>query len=233
MFRSFLFRLVFYFGLASLCIIFIPSLLLPKKVVAFGGKLSGHWAALCLRIILSTNIELRGSENILKSGKFFIASTHQSEFETFYLQTLYNSPFFILKKELLKIPIFGLLLKKLGCISIDRNKINRENLNFFEDVETAINSNHNPLIIFPQGTRCKTKDRPNFKKGVERIYKLRNIKCQPVVMNSGDIWPKQGNLNPNKKIIVSVLTPIEPNLTDKNFAEMLQSKMYRELDEIL
>ena len=52
-------------------------------------------------------------------------------------------------------------------------------------------------------------------------------------MNSGDIWPKQGNLNSNKKIIISVLNPIEPNLTDENFVEMLQSKMYRELDKIL
>ena len=233
MFRSFLFKLIFYLGLALLCIFFIPSLILPKKVIGFGGKLTGYWAALCLKIVLSINIELRGSENILKNGKFFVASTHQSEFETFYLQTLYNSPFFILKKELLKIPIFGLLLKKLGCISIDRNKINRENLNFFEDVETAINSNHNPLIIFPQGTRCKTRDRPNFKKGVERIYKLRNIKCQPVVMNSGDVWPKLGNLSSNRKIIVSVLPSIEPNLPDKHFVETLQSKMYAELDKII
>ena len=222
MLRSFFFKLVFYFGLSILCIIFIPSLLFPKKVVAFGGKLSGHWAVICLRLILSINIELRGSQNILKNEKFFIASTHQSEFETFYLQTLYNSPFFILKKELLKIPIFGSLLKKLGCISIDRNKINRDNLNFIKTVETSINANNNPLIIFP-----------NFKKGVERIYKLKNIKCQPVVMNSGDVWPKLGNLSSNKKIIVSVLPSIEPNLPDKHFMEMLQSKMYAELDKIV
>ena len=233
MLRSFFFKVVFYFGLAILCIIFIPSLVFPKKVVAFGGKLSGHWAVFCLRLILSINIELRGSENILKNEKFFVASTHQSEFETFYLQTLYNSPFFIIKKELLKIPVFGSLLKKLGCISIDRNKINRDNLNFIKTVETSINANNNPLIIFPQGTRCKTRDRPNFKKGVERIYKLKNIKCQPVVMNSGDVWPKLGNLSSNRKIIVSVLPSIEPNLPDKHFVETLQSKMYAELDKIL
>ena len=233
MLRSFLFKIIFYFGLSVLCIFFIPSLVLPKKAVAFGGMLSGHWAALCLRLILSINIEVRGSENILKNEKFFVASTHQSEFETFYLQTLYNSPFFILKKELLGVPVFGSLLKKLGCISIDRNKISRENLDFIKTVDAAINSNHNPLIIFPQGTRCKTIDRPNFKKGVERIYKLRNIKCQPVVMNSGDIWPKEGNLYPNRKIIISVLTPIEPNLQDIDFLKMLQTKMYTELDKIL
>ena len=52
-------------------------------------------------------------------------------------------------------------------------------------------------------------------------------------MNSGDIWPKEGNLYPNRKIIISVLTPIEPNLQDIDFLKMLQTKMYTELDKIL
>ena len=57
---------------------------------------------------------------------FFIACSHQSMFETFFLQTLFVSPVFILKKELLKIPIFGLYLKKIGSISINRNKTVKE-----------------------------------------------------------------------------------------------------------
>ena len=52
-------------------------------------------------------------------------------FETFFLQTIFNSPVFILKKELLKIPIFGWYLKKIGSISIKRNKTTKENLGFF------------------------------------------------------------------------------------------------------
>ena len=59
----------------------------------------------------------------IKNKKFFIAASHQSMFETFFLQTIFNSPVFILKKELLKIPIFGSYLKKIGSISIKRNKV--------------------------------------------------------------------------------------------------------------
>jgi len=233
MLRSYLFKILFYLGLTLICVFFIPSLVLPKKVVAFGGKLTGYWAIFCLRTILSIKIELRGAQNILKNEKFFIACTHQSEFETFYLQTLYNAPFFILKKELLSIPVFGQLLKKLGCIAIVRNKIDKENLGFIENVENSINNNISPLIIFPQGTRYKTSDRPNFKKGVERIYNLKNIKCQPIVMNSGDIWPKTGMLSSNKKIIISILPSIEKNLQNIKFLDVLQTKMYNELDLIL
>ena len=90
----------------------------------------GHWSRFCLELFLSTKIVIKGSENLIKNEKFFIACSHQSMFETFYLQTIFNSPIFILKKELLSIPIFGWYLKKIKSISIDRNKINKENLDF-------------------------------------------------------------------------------------------------------
>ena len=95
----------------------------------------GYWTGICLRIILSTKIIIKGKENIIKNEKFFIVSSHQSMFETFYLQTIFNSPIFILKNELLKIPIFGWYLKKIGSISVNRDKITRENLGFFEKIK--------------------------------------------------------------------------------------------------
>ena len=75
---------------------------MPQKIVLFGGKLMGHWAGICLKFFLSTKITLKGEENIIKEEKFFIAASHQSMFETFFLQTIFNSPVFILKKELFR-----------------------------------------------------------------------------------------------------------------------------------
>ena len=125
MLRNFLFSTIFFLGIIIISIIFLPSLFLPQKIVLIGGKLMGYWASFCLRIILSTNIEVIGKENIINENKFFIASSHQSMFETFYLQTIFNSPVFILKKELLLIPVFGWYLKKIGSISIQRNKVTK------------------------------------------------------------------------------------------------------------
>ena len=56
-------------------------------------------------------------------------------FETFFLQTIFNSPIFILKKELLNIPIFGWYLRKIDSISVNRNKVSKENLNFTEKLK--------------------------------------------------------------------------------------------------
>ena len=143
------------------------------------------------------NIE--GKENLNIDKKFFIACTHQSAFETFYLQTIFDSPFFILKKELMLIPIFGWYLKKIGCVSINRNITTKDNLSFFDNLKSSILSAKGPLIIFPQGTRVSFNERPGFKKGTSRIYAL-NLTCLPVVINSGIVWPKSGYVqNPVKK----------------------------------
>ena len=130
MIRNFLFSLFFFTGIIFLSLLFLPAIFLPKKIVLFGGKIMGYWTSFCLKIFLSTKIIIKGEENIIKDKKFFIAASHQSMFETFFLQTIFNSPVFILKRELLIIPIFGWYLKKIGSISIKRNKVSKENLGF-------------------------------------------------------------------------------------------------------
>ena len=192
----------------------------------------GYWAGFCLRFILSVKIVIKGKENIIINKKFFIAASHQSMFETFYLQTVFNSPVFILKKELLKIPIFGWYLKKIGSISINRNKASKDNLGFFEDILKIVNSSNRPLIIFPQGTRVLPYERPSFKKGATRIYQKLNIACQPVAINSGYVWPKNGSKKSHRTITISILEPIKNGLDAREFLKLLEDKIYSELNEI-
>ena len=230
MIRNFLFSLFFFLGIIFISIIFIPALFLPQKIVLFGGKIMGYWSALCLRIFLSTKIIVKGKENIIQNKKFFIAASHQSMFETFFLQTIFNSPVFILKKELLMIPLFGWYLKKIGSISIKRNKVSKENIGFFDEILKLISLSNRPLIIFPQGTRLQPNDRHPFKKGAGRIYEELKISCQPVAINSGYTWPKNGLKKTNTTLVLSILRPIEPGLKKEIFLEELQNKIYSELD---
>ncbi len=230
MIRNFLFSVFFFTGIIIISFIFLPALILPKKVVLFGGKIMGYWASFCLQLFLSTTIIIKGKENIIKNKKFFIAVSHQSMFETFYLQTIFNSPIFILKKELLFIPIFGWYLKKINSISIKRNIISKENLNFFDDIFKQIHSSDRPLIIFPQGTRLLPHERIPFKKGSGRIYEKLKISCQPVAINSGNTWPKNGIKKINKTITISILETIEPGLKKEIFLKKLEKSIYSELD---
>ena len=225
-----LFSIFFYSGVILVCIVFLPSLLMPKNITIFGGKILGHWSKICLKLFLSTKIEIIGKENILNSEKFFIACTHQSAFETFYLQAIFKGPKFILKKELIKIPIFGWYLKKIGSIPVERNKISKEKINFVDTIKISSRDNR-PIVIFPQGTRTDPNERPDFKKGVARIYQELNINCLPVTINSGEVWPKNGNLSKNKKITITILKPIKPGLEGKLFLNSLQNTMYDVLNK--
>ena len=192
----------------------------------------GYWTGFCLKTVLSVNIKIKGKENIINEEKFFIAASHQSMFETFYLQTIFNSPVFILKKELLLIPIFGWYLKKIGSISIKRDKISKDNLSFFNDITNIFNNSDRPLIIFPQATRVLPTERPSFKKGAGRIYEELKIHCQPIAINSGFVWPKNGVKTPNKEITISILKPIKSELTKDDFLKTLEKNIYSELDKI-
>ena len=232
MLRNILFSIFFFTGIILISILFLPALLLHQKVVLFGGKLMGLWAGICLKIFMSTKIEILGKENIIRDDNFFIAATHQSMFETFFLQTLFKSPVFILKKELLQIPVFGWYLKKIGSISIDRNKVTKDNLGFFDDIIKIISVSKRPIIIFPQGTRVKPGETPPFKKGVAKIYEKIKFPCQPIVINSGLVWPKIGPKNANKTITISILPKIDIGLSKDDFLKNLEEKIYSELNRI-
>ena len=230
MIRNIIFSIFFFLGIILISLIFFPSFFLPQSIVIFGGKIMGYWTSFCLKFFLSTKIIIKGRENIISNEKFFIASSHQSMFETFYLQTIFNAPVFILKNELLSIPIFGWYLKKIGSIAIKRNKVTKDNLGFLEDIIELINSSKRPLIIFPQGTRVLPHERPKFKKGSVRIYQKLDIPCLPIAINSGNVWPKIGPKQSHKTITISILKPISTGLSDDNFIQSLEHDIYRELD---
>ncbi len=114
--RSLLFNFFLYAGITIVFLIALRSLFLPSKITLIFGKFLGHYVILAVKIFLNTKVEFKGIENIPKNEKYFVASAHQSMFETFALQSVLDYPVFILKKELLKIPLFGLYLKKLNLL---------------------------------------------------------------------------------------------------------------------
>ncbi len=230
--RSLLFNLFLYTGIIVVFLIALPALFLPTKITLLFGKFLGHYVVFVVKIFLNTQVEFKGIENIPKTKKYFVASAHQSIFETFALQSVLDYPVFILKKELLKIPLFGLYLKKIKSIEIVRDTTTKDNLNFFDKVANIIKNEKRPLLIFPQGTRVGVGDKVPFKKGVGRIYEVLNISCVPVALNSGKVWPKLGIIKHPGKITVSFLEPIEPGLNRDDFIKNLEIKIYNEIENI-
>jgi 1-acyl-sn-glycerol-3-phosphate acyltransferase len=229
--KSLFFNTFLYFGIILVFILALPTLMLPAKFTLYCGKFLAYYIILILRLFLNTKVVFHGLENLKKVEKFFIASAHQSMFETFVLQAPLNFPVFILKKELLKIPLFGWYLKKIGSIEIVRETTTKENLNFVDKIKNTIHKHNRPLLIFPQGTRIKFNDRPTFKKGVGRIYDSLEMSCIPVALNSGKIWPKNSFIKYPGDIHISFLEPIEPGLEKNIFLKVLEEKIYSETDK--
>ena len=232
LFRSLVFNIFLYTGIVFVFLVALPTLFLPSKFTLLFGKFLGHYVIFIVRFLLNTKVEVKGIENIPKTEKFFVASAHQSMFETFALQAILDFPIFILKKELLKIPLFGLYLKKIKSIEIVRNTTTKDNLSFFEKVATVVKVENRPLLIFPQGTRVKTDEIVPFKKGVGRIYEALNISCVPIALNSGNVWPKRGIIKHPGKITVSLLEPIKPGLNRDEFIKNIENKIYDEIKDI-
>ena len=230
--RSLLFNLFLYIGIVTVFLVALPTLFLPSKFTLFFGKFLGHYVVFVVKFFLNTEVEFRGIDNIPKNEKYFFASAHQSMFETFALQSILNYPVFILKKELLKIPLFGLYLKKIKSIEIIRDTTTKDNLSFFHKVALIVKNENRPLLIFPQGTRVKVEDKVPFKKGVGRIYEALNISCVPIALNSGKVWPKNGIVKYPGKITVSFLEPIKPGLNRDEFIKSLEKKVYDEIENI-
>tara|TARA_B110000971_G_scaffold186266_1_gene194885 strand:- start:22 stop:729 length:708 start_codon:yes stop_codon:yes gene_type:complete len=226
--KSLIFNIFLYIGIIIIFILALPTLILPAKFTLYCGKFLAYYIILILRLVLNTRVIFHGLENLEKVEKFFIASAHQSMFETFVLQAPLRFPVFILKKELLRIPLFGWYLKKIGSIEIIRGTTTKKNLNFFDKIKNTIQKNNRPLLIFPQGTRVKFDDRSPFKKGVGRIYDSLRIPCIPVALNSGKIWPKNSFIKYPGDIHISFLKPIEPGLEKNIFLKILEEKIYFE-----
>ncbi len=230
--RSLLFTILFYISLIMVFILAMPTLILPSKATLICGKILAHIIIFLLRFILGVRVSFSGIENLKKNEKFFVASAHQSLLETFILQAPLQYPIFILKKELLKIPLFGWYLKKIGSIDIVRDTTTKDNLNFFDKVKSNIETSKRPLLIFPQGTRVKIGDRLPFKKGVGRIYEVLNLPCIPVALNTGKVWPKNSFLKYNHDIKISFLEPIEPGKDKNIFIKDLETIIYSSVDKL-
>ena len=227
--RSLIFNIVLYVGLIVICILAIPTLILPSKFTIFFGRMSAKYIVLILKLILKTEVIFHGVENLKKVDNFFVASAHQSMFETFALQIPLNGPIFILKKELLNIPLFGWYLRKIGAVAIVRETTTKENLNFFEKVNEKIQKSKRPLVIFPQGTRVKLDEQPSFKKGVGRIYKTLDLPCIPVALNTGKVWPKNSFMKYKGNIHISFLEPIMPGKDSAEFTKEIENQIYAEI----
>lgn len=192
------------------------------------------WARTSLflhEIITGARVEFRGVERIPK-GPLLVAAKHYSAWETMALLLFFPKATYILKRELLRLPLFGWHLLKAEQIPIDRGQRAQALAKMQAYAKRAI-TNGRQIIIFPEGTRRKVGAEPNYKFGVARLYGKLGVACVPVAMTSGLAWPRNTFLHFPRPILVEFLDPIPAGLEPEDFFSRIQETIERHTDRLL
>ena len=213
------FLILFYFTASLVMIISIFGLFSSYKKFRFFLNLLTNSMLMSLKVTSKITVEVINHDKDNVDEGYLYASKHQSIFETIYFNSLFYNPAYILKKELLNIPLFGQYLKKLEMIAIDRSQGIKSIKHVNE--ETKRLSKFRPVVIFPEGTRTTYGDQPDLKPGIYSIYKNSNKPVIPIAINSGKYWPKNNQMQ-SGKITIEFKEPIQPGLSKEEFLKKLK-----------
>jgi 1-acyl-sn-glycerol-3-phosphate acyltransferase len=222
-FRSLVFNLLFYLNTLVWLVIALPTFVMPYHAILWVAKTWGLTNLFLLRAICGIEYEIRGRENI-PPGALIAASKHQSAWETFALLHLFESPTFIMKRELQWLPIFGWLTIKGRMVPVDRRKGSQALVAMAERARTELGRGRQ-LIIFPEGTRRPVDAEPRYKHGVAYLYAAEGVPVLPVALNSGLFWPRRTFLRHPGTVVVEILPPIPPGLENDVFFRRLQDEI--------
>lgn len=229
--RSLLFNVAFYANLILWLILLVPGFLVPRRVFMEGVKLWARSSLWLLRVIAGTKVEVRGREKI-PSGGALVAAKHQSLWETFALVPLFDDPTFILKRELMWIPLFGWYTWKADCIPVNRKAGSQALVQMTAKAKDEARHGRQ-ILIFPEGTRRPAGAPPAYKYGVAHLYQNLGFPCIPIALNSGLYWPRRRFIRRPGTIILEVLDPIQPGMPREDFFKLMQDRIEEASDRLL
>ncbi len=221
--RSLTFNIAFFLWSTLVQVLFLPSLLFPVAVVAWVQRLWIGGALALLAGICGLRHEIRGLEH-LPPGPCIIASKHQSTWDTLIFAVLFHGPGFVVKRELLWIPLFGWYIQRTGCIPIDRKGGASALKRMTAGARDTI-GNGRHIIIFPEGTRVAPGQRRPYHPGVGALYRQLGVPVVPVALNSGLFWGRRSFLKNPGRIVLEFLEPIPPGLRRREFLDVLAQRI--------
>lgn len=223
--RSLLFNTLFWLWTLGLGVIAIPTLLTHKSA-AFTSRLWLDVVFILLRVCCAIRVRIEGREHIPNTASIF-AAKHQSAWETLYLWRLLGNPAFILKKELLQIPVFGWYLWRSRPIAIDRSSGKQAMRQVIEQGKARLSAGRH-IVIFPEGTRTKPATTKPYKKGVFALAEATQAPVVPVALNAGVLWPRNSFCKFPGTITLAFLPPIAPaQLTPTHLQDVIEAASHR------
>lgn len=218
--RSLVFTAWVYGLGAVMCVVCLPLLLAPRRSVMAAARVWARLVMAGLQGVVGVTIEVRGREH-LPPGPCLIAAKHQGMFDFIPPFDYLPDPAFVMKQELMRIPVFGWMAAKMEMIVINREGAAKALRAMLHDAKDALAAGRQ-IIIFPEGTRKEPGEAADYKPGVAGVYRELNVPCTPLATNSGMIWPAHGFIRYPGKVVFEILPPIQAGLKRATFMAMLE-----------
>lgn len=220
--RSLLFNALFFTSTALTILFVLPMTYLLGR--GFSWTVGRYWAGLVvrlLRIVCGIEVKVSGLEN-LPEGACIIASKHQSAFDTIVWLLFVPRCTYVLKQELMKIPLYGRQAARMGMIPVDRAGGGTA-LKGMVRATTAALANGRQIVIFPEGTRVEPGETGSYQPGVVAIANAaKGVPVIPVATNSGTCWGRRLLHRPPGVIAIRILPALPTGLAKAQMLAAIQ-----------
>jgi len=221
--RSLLFNLLFALWTAFIFIVSLPTLVLPLGAAWWMGGLWVRGSLLLLRMIVGLGHRVRGAEHRI-AGPAIYAAKHQSAWDTLVFPLLLDKPAYVLKQELIRVPLFGSYLRQCGMIPVDRQGGGAALKRMLKAARAAVAQGRS-ILIYPEGTRTPPGEHRPYHPGVAALYGDLGLPVVPVALNSGLFWGRRAFRKKSGTITIEFLPAIPPGLPRRDFMQELQNRM--------
>ena len=219
--RSGLYGVFLALSVGVLGVACLPVLLLPRRAVMRVVRFWAKLALSALRVIVGIDSELRGFER-LPDTPVIIAAKHQSAWETIVFLAVLPLPAYVLKRELLSLPVYGWYTRRLGMIAIDRKGGAASLRRMMAATRQAV-ADGRPIVIFPEGTRTPPGTSRPLHSGVAALYAALDLPVVPVALNSGLFWRRGFWDKRAGRILCEIQPALPPGLERAELMQRLAS----------
>jgi len=231
--RSLLFNLAFWLTTAGCAVLFM--LLAPFISRPTLARLIAGYAKLVLvelRWLCGVRLRLTGTEHLPRSGPALIAAKHQSAYDTLVWLTLLPQACYVLKAELLRIPLWGLLVQRTGHIAVDREAGAGAMRHLLRAGRAAAVAGRQ-IVIFPEGTRTALGERISYQPGIAALAGATALPVIPVATDSGRCWARRAFRKHPGLITIAVLPPLPAGLPKAELLARLETTIETESTRLL
>ncbi len=221
--RSIAFNLLYFGWTAALMLSLWTLMPFPARTFRKGIRLWSVGSDWLLENIVGTRIEIRGRERVPDKPVIF-AAKHQSAWDTMAFLKMNAGNAYVMKMELLRIPLWGWYMRKADHAVVDR-KGGISSLHALTDQVGRIIGDGRSVVIFPEGTRVPPGETGRYFPGIAALTARIDTDVVPVAVNSGVFWGRRQFVKRPGTIVLEFLEPMPKGLARRPFMEELENRI--------